>query len=225
MNNLKVGPLLRNQWGGFSGICAALRGEDVMSMINVTIPNWLDLIFAWPVMFYRQLKFGYTYRKIYLDEGKWTILDPDDYYLFARFKWCLSGGRGKLYAVRGQMISPADSKMVRLHRLIMNAPDGLVVDHINGDSLDNRRANLRLVTHLQNHWNRRKKKNTTSLFNGVCFHKEKRKWTAYIDVAGKRIYLGSFDFEVDAAKTYDEAAKKYRGEFARLNFARHTDGG
>jgi hypothetical protein len=189
-----------------------------MTSIQIKIPNWLDLIFACPLLAYRLLRFGCAYRRIYLDEGKWTILDPDDYYLFARFKWCLSGGRGKFYAVRGQMISSTGSKIVQLHRLIMDAPKGLLVDHINGDSLDNRRSNLRLATHSQNQWNKRKMENTTSRFVGVSFRENRGKWAAYIGVAGKRIFLGYFDSEIEAAKTYDEAAKKYRGEFARLNF-------
>ena len=187
--------------------------------ISIKIPIWLDMIFAWPVMVYRWWKYGYEYRRIYLSDREWTIVDQQDYYRFGNFKWCIRGNRNTFYAVRFVKTGPGRTKLVNLHREIMGAPDGLLVDHKNGDSLDNRRANLRLATHLQNHWNRRKKKNTTSPFNGVCFHKEKRKWTAYIDVAGKRIYLGSFDFEVDAAKAYDEAARKYHGEFARLNFS------
>ena len=151
------------------------REEKEMSTIQIKVPIWLDLIFAWPMMVYRQLKFGYTYRKIYLDEGKWAILDPKDYYHFAGFKWCIGGNSGKFYAIRGQMISPSGSKIVQLHRLIMNAPKGLLVDHRNGDSLDNRRANLRLATHSQNQWNRQKIKNTTSRFVGVSFYKNSGK--------------------------------------------------
>jgi hypothetical protein len=176
------------------------------------------MFFAWPVMIYRQCKFGYTYRKIYLDEGKWTILDLQDYYRYAGFKWCIGGDEGKFYAIRGQMISPADSRIVRLHRLIMNAPKGLLVDHRNGDSLDNRRENLRLATNAQNQLNSRKRKNATSRFRGVYFHKEHGKWAAYIIEAGKKIFLGYFYVEIDAAKAFDKAAKKYHGEFARLNF-------
>jgi hypothetical protein len=169
-------------------------------------------------MVYRQLKFGYTYRKIYLDEGKWTILDQQDYCRFAGFKWCIGGYKDKYYAVRGQIIDPADIKIVRLHRLIMNAPDGLLVDHKNGDGLDNRRSNLRLATHSQNQCNKRKKANTSSRFSGVYWDKAKRKWVARTKYQGKSIWLGVFDSEIDAARAYDAAAKKYYGEFARLNF-------
>ena len=190
-----------------------------MSMIHVRIPNWLDMICAWPVMVWRQLKFGYTYRKICLDEGKWTILDPQDYYRYGCFKWCIGGNKNKYYAIRGQIIDHDCIKLVSLHRLIMDAPKGVLVDHRNGDSLDNRRANLRLATRAQNCCNVRKRKNTSSRFKGVSFRKNRGKWAAYIGVAGKRISLGYFDSEIEAAKAYDEAAKKYRGEFARLNFS------
>ena len=162
-----------------------------MSIIHIRIPNWLDIIFAWPVMIYRQLKFGYAYRKIYLDEGNWTILDLKDYYHFAGFKWCIGGYKDKYYAVRSQIIGPKDIKIVRLHRLIMNAPDGLLVDHKNGDSLDNRRANLRLATHSQNQCNKRKKANTSSRFMGVSFHKKRGKWAAYINAGEKNISVTS----------------------------------
>jgi hypothetical protein len=189
-----------------------------MTSVQITIPKWLDLIFAWPVVVYRQWKYGYTFRKIYLDEGKWTIVDLEDYYRYARFKWCLGGGGGKFYAIRGQRTGTNDLKIVRLHRLIMNAPDGLLVDHRNGDGLDNRRSNLRLATRSQNQFNKGKRKNTTSQYKGVYFHKEHQRWAAQIIVEGKKICLGHFDSEIEAARIYDEAARKYGGVFARLNF-------
>jgi len=119
------------------------KGEDIMTTIHVKIPNWLDLIFAWPAIVYRRWKYGEAFRRIYLDEGLWAIVDTADYYRFARFKWCLAGGKGKFYAARCQRIGPDDLKMVNLHREITNAPDGLLVDHRNNDGLDNRRDNLR----------------------------------------------------------------------------------
>jgi hypothetical protein len=114
------------------------------------------------------------------------------------------------------------AKIVTMHRELMNQPKGFLVDHRNTDTLDNRRSNLRLATCSQNQWNRQKIKNTTSRFVGVSFYKSRKKWVAYIDAAGKRISLGYFNSEIDAARAYDEAAKKYHGEFARLNFPREN---
>ncbi len=189
-----------------------------MSMIQINVPNWLDKVCTWPVMLFRKYKYGYSYRKIYLGEGFWTILDRQDYYRFASFKWEIYGSDNKFYAVRGVMAGSSRTTTVRLHRLIMDCPKGLVVDHINGDSLDNRRANLRLATQAQNLYNRKKKKNTSSQFIGVSFNKSHRYWCSQIRVNGKSVWLGSFDNEIAAAKAYDKAARMYHKEFARLNF-------
>ena len=188
--------------------------------VNLTIgvPDWLDRICAWPVTWYRRRKYGYSYRRIYLDEGLWTILDTKDYYRFACFKWCIGGDKGKYYAIRGARISPKEIKLVRLHRVIMNAPEGLLVDHRNNDSLDNRRSNLRLATKSQNNTNRPKKANTSSRYVGVCYDKTRKCWYAQIVHQSKHKWLGSFDNEEAAARAFDRAAIESHGEFARLNF-------
>jgi hypothetical protein len=108
---------------------------------------------------------------------------------------------------------------MRLNRVIMDAPPGLLVDHRNGNTLDNRRTNLRLATCSQNRINsQRDKSKTSSRYVGVSLEKGRGKWLAYISYNGKRIHLGRFDNELDAARAYDLAAVKYHGEFARLNF-------
>lgn len=101
-----------------------------------------------------------------------------------------------------------------LHREIMQAPDGLTVDHISGDRLDNRRSNLRVCTTQQNTWNRRKKASpSTSVYVGVSFDRHKGKWKAAIREDGRGVTLGYFDSEEEAAAAYQTAALRVRGQF------------
>jgi hypothetical protein len=194
--------------------------------VNMTIgiPRWVDRIFAWPVMIYRKWKYGYSYRRIYLGEGEWTIVDEKDYYQYGNYKWSGCSHDGHIYAARLlREMKCGRIKSVFLHREIMNAPKGLLVDHENRGGLDNRRSNLRLATHSQNCCNRPKKANTSSRFIGVCFIKARRRWLVTTKDHGKCIFIGYFDDETEAAKAYDAAAKKYHGEFACLNFPKDTD--
>lgn len=104
----------------------------------------------------------------------------------------------------------------RLHRLILNAKSGQIVDHINRICSDNRRCNLRIISQRGNNCNTSKRKNTTSKYLGV--RKKDNKWIAQIKFNYKTIHLGSFVLEKDAAKAYDIAAKIYHKEYANLNF-------
>lgn len=101
----------------------------------------------------------------------------------------------------------------------MKPSDSQVVDHINGNGLDNRRENLRIATMSSNQWNQRKQRRCTkSKFKGVGLDDRTNKWSADIRAYKQRFYLGSFVLEEDAAMAYDAAARKLHGEFARLNF-------
>jgi hypothetical protein len=163
-------------------------------------------------------------RYIALTKGKFAIVNAEDYERFGRFKWFASGPAKYLYAVRAIYPEKGVKVMLYLHREIMKAPKGLVVDHINGNTLDNRRENLRLATKRQNTCNMRiNKEGCTSKYRGVNWHISVKKWVARITVNRRRIHLGVFDSEVEAAKAYDEAARKYYGEFARLNFPDSAD--
>jgi hypothetical protein len=191
-----------------------------MTTVQIKVPNWLDFIFTCPLLAYRLLRYGYSFRRIYLGEGEWTIVDADTYYHLGNLKWCVRGNRNTFYAVRFVKTGPWRTKLVNLHREIMDAPLGLLVDHRNGNGLDNRRENLRLATHSQNAINRRRDKSkTTSRFVGVTFKKHSNRWAARINHNGKTISLGRFDSELDAARAYDAAALKYHKDFARLNFS------
>ena len=118
-------------------------------------------------------------------------------------------------------------KNLQMHNLVIDVPPGMFADHVNHNGLDNRKANLRAATHMQNVWNRRKfsgltsggvKRPSRSKYKGVDWANDMKRWRARIRVNGKRIYLGSFEDEIEAAKAYDMAAKKFHGDFATLNF-------
>jgi len=103
----------------------------------------------------------------------------------------------------------------RLHRLLLNAPKGTEVDHIDGDPANNRRANLRLCLHADNVKNQRKRCSNTSGFKGVGWHKQRRRWRAYIQINRKLLHLGLFDTPEQASAAYQAAAGVLFGDFKR----------
>jgi len=148
-----------------------------------------------------------------LTQGKFAIVDPEDYDELSRYKWTAAKSPNTFYAVRS-----VRRRQIRMHRLITDAPKGLVVDHRNHNGLDNRKQNLRLCTRPENARNQRPQTNRSSKYKGVCWHKNQKKWLARVYSNGVTYHLGSFKSEIAAAKAYDKKAKELFGEYACLNF-------
>jgi hypothetical protein len=156
-------------------------------------------------------------KTIPLTRGQFTIIDDCDYERLSHFKWWALCCNGDFYAAYQSSERPR--KKILMHRLVIYAPRGVEVDHINGDTLDNRRINLRLATHAQNGRNRRIDRTSTSGFKGVHFYRSSRRWNAQITFQGKRYNLGYFDTPELAAAEYDKAARLLFRQFARTNAA------
>lgn len=159
-------------------------------------------------------------KEIILTKGYVALVDDEDYPFINRFSWCAAEVKGKkVYALRAPSRTNRKYKDVPksticyMHRMLL--PDARVVDHIDGNGLNNQRANLRSATYSQNSYNRK----SVSGFKGVAFCSNKnRPWRATIMHNGKKIHLGYFDNPKEAARVYDNSAKLLHGEFACLNF-------
>src|SRR3990167_3275460 len=157
-------------------------------------------------------------KRIPLTKGLFTKVDDADFKYLSQWKWhAIDSGKG-FYAAR-QIPNPKGKprqRKVLMHRLLAQTPNNLITDHINGDSLDNRRKNLRACTESQNNWNRKnKQKNNKSGERGVHWREEEGLWIAQIGFKYKRLYLGCFKTRIEAAKAFKKATKKYHGQYAR----------
>jgi hypothetical protein len=165
------------------------------------------------------IRYGYPFCRIPLSQGKFAIVDPDDYFRLARYKWYAVKGGRTFYAVRSIVTKEGKRYRSHMHRVVLRVPDNMHVDHINCNGLDNRKANLRPATCAQNIRNRKKiRRNGCSKYKGLTWVKYKKKWRVRITLNRTRIILGDFSDEIEAAKAYDRAAVKYHGQFAALNF-------
>lgn len=151
--------------------------------------------------------------KIKLTRNKYAIIDKSDYPLVSKYKWCSEhADRKQTYA-----ITRRNNKIIRMHWLILRKRIG-ITDHINSNTLDNRRFNLRIVTAEQNAQNQSKqKRKCSSLYKGVTWCKNRNKW--HVKVKHKGIYynIGRFNCQKKAAIAYNKKAKELFGKYAKLN--------
>lgn len=155
-------------------------------------------------------------KEIPLTRGKVALVDDEDYDYLSQWKWYAYPNHGNWYAVRGVRKFP-HYWTIRMHRVVVNAPEDMHVDHIDFDGLNNQKKNLRLCSRYENGRHMRLRKDNTTGYKGVypCPY---NKFGATIYIDGKQTYLGAFDTPEDAARSYDYFAKMYYKEFAVLNF-------
>jgi len=157
-------------------------------------------------------------KEIQLTRGQVALIDDEDFDRANAFKWFALKGKNTFYAARSVPVN-GKRNLQYMHKFIMgDNPLKLDIDHRDGDGLNDQKENLRLCTRSENQMNRGPNKNHSSVYKGVCWHKSTKKWIVHIQIDGKLIYLGLFNNDKYAAKAYDQAAKKYFGEFAYLNF-------
>jgi hypothetical protein len=151
-------------------------------------------------------------RYIPLTKGLFAMVAAEDYERVSQYTWTALCSSKNAYACRNDR-----GKTVYLHQFLMNPPKGMVVDHIDGNGLNDRRSNLRVCTKQQNSFNCRPIIGS-SRFKGVHFFKPAGKWRARIRLNGREMCIGYFDDEIEAAKAYDRKARELFGEYAYLNF-------
>ena len=145
---------------------------------------------------------------IYNREGEEVgrvLIDKEDVEKIKNYKWSM--GNGYVY----------NGTVGKMHRFLMNCPSNKIVDHINHNTLDNRKTNLRICTQTENCMNRNKRKNTTSQYKGVCWDKQRSKWSVQIAINNKRKYVGLYDSEFEASIEYDRYAIMYHGIYCKTN--------
>jgi len=160
-------------------------------------------------------------KKIQLTQGKETLVDDEDYDELMKYKWCADKVREHWYATRG-VWDPLTktTKKIRMHQIIMKDcynEHRKYTDHVNHDTLDNRRCNLRVCTNSENMRNCRKRHNKSG-YVGVSWDKSKKKWVAQIGFHWTHIFIGRYDDIIKAAQAVDRKATELFGEYALLNF-------
>ena len=158
-------------------------------------------------------------KRIPLTQGKFAIVDDDDYKRLIQYNWHTAKGRNTYYASRYIKNNGKYTSRIK-HQDIINIPSGFETDHKNRKGYDNRRCNLRICTRAQNSQNSKPPKTSkhSSRYKGVSWFKQTKKWRAYIKKQNVFTSLGYYKNEIDAARAYDRKAKELFGEFAWTNF-------
>jgi hypothetical protein len=191
--------------------------------VKIYLPEFIFRLRVWIVLWRRKRRYGYPFRKIPLTQGKFAMVDPEDYGRLAGYKWFAMRSRRGFYAVRMVKAKNGRRKKIRMHRRIFDVPEDKLIDHINHNGLDNRKENLRIATNMQNSWNKRKQRGDySSQYKGVSWAMRVGKWHTEIYCRGKKIFIGYFDDQISAARAYDARATELYGDYATLNFGPNT---
>lgn len=156
-------------------------------------------------------------KEIPLDKGHILFIDNEDYEEVSKLIWKVAKRLHTFYAISDIRKKGHARKVILLHRLIMKAPKGTLIDHINGNGLDNRKSNLRYANKSKNAMNMSKHTPHSSPYKGVSYDKDRKKFRCNIGINGKQYFVGRFDNELEAAKAYNKKALTIYGEYARLN--------
>lgn len=183
------------------------------------------LVRTFALLFY----LGLTMGKIPLSQGKFAIVDDEDFGWLSKWKWAVvvCNRHQEGYAKRQTTRREMPRRQIAMHREVLGLKkdDKMQCDHINGNTLDNRRCNLRICTHAENMRNRRMQQNNTSGYRGVVYAKAMKRikrWRTVIRTDFGRKTIGIYKTVKEAAIAYDKAALIYHGEFARTNFSREN---
>jgi hypothetical protein len=161
---------------------------------------------------------GKPCKLIALTQGQFTIVDADDYEWLSAWSWTaiFDPSRRGFYAKRLARLSDGRRENVAMHNEILQTPEGMLPDHINPlNTLDNRRANLRVATRRQNAYNRRKRRTAKNQFKGVSQYGKTKRWMARLSVNGERIIIGVYDTPEAANDAVTKAFREHYGEFAQ----------
>jgi hypothetical protein len=156
-------------------------------------------------------------KEIQLTNGGVALVDDEDFGEISCFKWYAHKEYGIIYAWRHQYNGYREYREVKMHRQIMKAKTGEIIDHADSNGLNNQKSNLRFCSFSQNNMNSRISRNNVSGFKGVSYHRQNKRWRATINKDRKQVSLGCYGTPEAAALAYNRKATELFGEFARPN--------